>query len=221
MVKDIAKVALEFGAISLCAVVAAYQPYVILPAAWVAGSRLHALGELGHSASHRQLTGNKSVDAILAKLCFSVLAIDYDKYKNFHFAHHRHLGTDKDPEVKLQLNYTSRWTKYRLRDSLADALGLTTGESLGIFKEMASIKSTVVFIAILLAIFAAFGWIAIFLPLAMVTGLPLAHRLRAWTEHRHLTNPGNTLIKTKPALWKRVWFLPHNTWLHYEHHGYK
>ena len=204
---------------SAMAAAAALGPLAWWPAALVIGARMHALGELGHTASHRLVTGRRG-DDWLARVAFAPLGIDLAKYRPFHLAHHRHLGTADDPEVALQAAYPQRWTAYRVRDSVADALGLTVGESVGVLRKMWTVRSALVWLALLLSAGLVLGWaVAALWLLASGTGLPLAHRLRAWTEHRHLTRPGLTILKPRPALWRRAWYLPHGTWLHAEHHG--
>jgi hypothetical protein len=84
---------------------------------------------------------------------------------------------------------------------------------------MASIRSLSIYSSLVALFVLIFGYVILLLPLSSITGLLLAHRLRARTEHEHLTNPGTTLQMQKPALWKRILYLPHGTWMHYEHHN--
>lgn len=171
----------------------------------------HAIGEIGHNATHYKQN-------ILAKLCFWPLCISLLVYRKFHFAHHRWLGIpDKDPEVQIVYRFKDRWTEpYKFKDSVFDVLGLHSDEAIYVLSKMSSVK---IFIAYTLSLMFLIFINPVFIlwPVGAATGLVLAHRLRARTEHQHLTNPGQTLESVQPT-WKTFWYLPHGTWKHKEHH---
>ncbi len=186
------------------------------PCALVIGFAQHALGELGHQAAHR-LHGKASHALMWA--CFAPLAIDPAAYKRFHFAHHRNLGGLHDPEVAIVSRFRERWTEpYRVRDLCLDALGLHADESLYVLRQMSSARAVAIYAALMLCALLVIGWLALLWPLAGITGLVVAHRLRARTEHKHLTDPGTTL-ESVPPTWGSCWYLPHGTWKHAEHHN--
>lgn len=201
--------------VGLCAV-ASLTPWAIWPCALLIGLFQHAIGELGHQAAHKQC-GRFS--GALMWACFAPMCIDPSAYKRFHFAHHRHLGDlTRDPEVWIVRQFRDRWTEpYRGRDSLLDAMGLHADESIYVLTQMSSLRALAIYLALLAAAVLLIGPLALIWPLAAVTGLMTAHRLRARTEHQHLTAPGVTLESVAPT-WRTFWFLPHGTWRHKAHH---
>ncbi len=210
--------ALDWLVVIVCGFLATLGWWAIWPAAIGIGFAQHALGELGHQAAHK-LHGK--VSRVLMWACFAPLAIDPDAYKRFHFAHHRNLGGLHDPEVGIVTKFRERWTEpYRDRDLWLDAIGLHADESLYVLRQMSSDRAAGLYAALM--IFAAFvvGWYALLWPLAGITGLVVAHRLRARTEHKHLTDPGTTM-ESVPPTWGSIWYLPHGTWKHAEHHNRK
>lgn len=211
---------LDWAIIVLCFFLAASLGWVSWwPIALIIGSRIHALFEIGHNAAHRSVFRNK-LDNVYAILVLTPLGISLKKYRKFHLAHHRHVGNDKlDPEVKLQKKFRNKWINPSWTESLKDSLGLNTYETLLTLKELSSFKSFLSMMAIICVLYLVIGPIAFLWILSMLTGLPVAHRLRAQTEHQHLIYPGKTIYKTKPQLWKRLWYLPHDVWMHHEHHS--
>lgn len=207
----------DWAVIALCVALVVAYPLTALPLAWVAGSRLQALLEIGHMAAHRLCLGGPTDDA-LARLAFALTPVDLGRFRRFHLAHHRHLGGVLDPEAQLQRRWPQRWSKWRLRDSVADAFGLSLAESLVVLSKLCTWGSLARWLALIAALVLLAGWAALLIPLAAGTGLPLAHRLRAFTEHRHFSDPGITLHNDRPALWRRLWYLPHGGWAHAEHH---
>lgn len=192
--------------------------YLTTPWLWpliavLIGITQQAIGELGHQASHFKQDW-------AARLAFWPIGLSVSVYKKFHFAHHRWLGVPgKDPEVAIVQKFKSRWTEpYRWRDSLLDVLGLHVDESAYVMKQMTSPAVSFGYTVGICLLTVAFGYIVLLWPLGALTGLMLAHRLRARTEHKHLTEPGTTLEPVAPT-WKTFWYLPHGTWKHKDHHG--
>lgn len=213
-----ARMALDWALIS-CAMLLANMlgPWAWWPAAIVVGSRQMALGEIGHMATHRLCkTAN---DDLFAWAAFLPLGIDPAKYRAFHMAHHRHVGDpDKDPEVAVQRRFFAGWCEHRARDPWLDAIGLHSHEAIYTITRIMSAQSAA-FVVLWVALWSySIGPVALVWPFASVTGLMVAHRLRARTEHRHFELPGVTLEQDRPAWWRRAWYLPHGTWQHWEHH---
>lgn len=192
--------------------------WLLWPIAILIGIVQHALGEIGHLASHKE-AGKYST--LLATIIFTSLGLDLEKYKRFHFAHHRYLGSNKDPEVDIVRKFKNNWTEpYKLIDSFKDIIGLNIQESLYVMSKMATVRSLGIYVILLSCIVIYVNPLVLLWPLGAITGLLLAHRLRARTEHQHLTNPGITKPSIPPT-WKTWWYLPHGTWKHYAHHHRK
>lgn len=184
-------------------------------AALLIGTRLHALGVIGHWAHHRLMPGHRWILAAT----FGPLGIDPRKYARAHGMHHAATSSPvHDHEMHTIHRFLPRWNTYRRRDLVLDALGLHVDEALYVLRTMGTARSLGIYVALVALLFAAIGPAALLWPAGGATGLVLAHRLRAWTEHDHLRRPGLTLTQSRPALWRRALYLPHHTWLHAEHH---
>lgn len=216
------RVVSELSIIGLTALLAAYLGWwAIWPAAIVIGIRLHALGVLGHLGAHRLTEFPPALNDFITKyFVFGPLGIDLMKYRRFHGAHHNHVGVNgKDPEVIVVRHFKERWGNgYRWKDSLKDLCGMHFDEVVYVMSFMVTNRSMI----LTLLFFGLFCWFqpvaAVTLALAPITGFVFAHRLRAWTEHDHANFPGQTFQQHCPAWWRRAIYLPHKTWLHYEHH---
>lgn len=181
----------------------------------VIGSRLQAIGIVGHMAGHNNC-GKYS--KLLCALTFLPLGLSPKKYQAFHFAHHRHLGTDADPELAYIAQFRAKWLRPRLRDSLADLLGLNVHEFVAILKPIADAKSIALLLGFLGLLSLAIGPLIIVLLASYVTTLMCVFRLRYRAEHDHVGRPGHTFHWDKPSLWVRLLYLPHDHWRHAEHH---
>jgi fatty acid desaturase len=193
---------------------------LIWPAAILVGIRIHAIGSLGHLGSHRLSGLPRSInDWLTAVLAFGPVGISLAKYRRFHGAHHHSLGIPgKDPEVEIVTRFKNVWTKYHWTHSVKDLLGLHTYEALIVTNYMSTWPSRIIPALLVALTFYISVPVGIAVVLAPVTGLIFAHRLRAWTEHDHLSYPGITKLTAPPVWWRRAIYLPHNTWLHWEHH---
>ena len=214
------KLIVDWVIISTTVVLCSYYPILTLLGIFIVGSRLQALSIIGHMACHNFCSTNKTLNKWLQYIAFYPLGVSPTRYKKFHFAHHRWLGDpQKDPEVLLQLEVKDRWLQHRSKDLLLDLCGAHYDEILQIFKYVGN-KYSVLFtvcIQALLVVFVSYYWLM--WSIATLTTFMFIFRLRAWTEHDHLNRPGLTLKTNKPVLWKRLLYLPHDTWLHYEHHA--
>lgn len=212
-----ARLAAEYAVIAL-AMAAAVR---LGAAAWylaalLIGTRLHAIGVIGHWAHHRLMPGHR----LILAATFGPLGIDPRKYARAHGLHHAATSIlARDHEMQTVQRFLPRWQAFRRRDLLADALGMHVDEAIFVLRTMGTARSLGIYVALVALLFAAIGPAALLLPAGGATGLVLAHRLRAWTEHDHLRRPGLTLTQSRPALWRRALYLPHHTWLHAEHHA--
>src|SRR5579864_8955593 len=64
------------------------------------GNRQHALAILGHDGTHYTISRNGAVNDFLTNLlCFWPLGLTVSGYRTLHYAHHKHTGTEHDPEL--------------------------------------------------------------------------------------------------------------------------
>jgi fatty acid desaturase len=189
-------------------------------------TRQHALGILGHDGAHRLACSNKFWNDVLTSLlCLGPLGIPLGGYRHFHFGHHRHVGTDKDPE-RIHKRLFPQWEPplhYRTltRQILVDLLGggiphiamaiwLTRPRSLRDAWLCPLISLT--FLAI--CWYSNTLWIPILWFGTQITAFWAVFRLRLWSEHAGT----NSTYRIKADWWQRLLFLPHSTWYHWEHH---
>ncbi len=196
--------------------------WAVWPAAVLIGTRVHALLILGHIGAHRKHGYSVKVGDFLTRwFVMGVTGMDLDRYRSQHFPHHKFIGQPgKDPEIEVVEKFNERWAgPYRFTYTIKDLLGLHADETNFLIKELATPKSyiTPIVIFTLSVIIAPIGAVAFIL--SPFVGAITAHRLRAWTEHDHYRYPGYTYTMTKPSLWRRYFYLPHDQWKHADHHG--
>lgn len=199
------------------------KSYWFLPLGlFVIGTRQHALGILGHEAAHRK---GKWSDFLACLLCFWPLGVGIVGYREFHFAHHKYLGSPSlDPEEVYRRKYAPwLWKapcsrKKRVLLFIADLLGLGLFETVIAFMMIPHRKYDwvgVVFVIGSAIAFYNYWTLGIMWHWALYTVFWATFRCRAWTEH--VGSDTGTHKTVGPQWWQR-WYLPHGTWKHSEHH---
>jgi fatty acid desaturase len=191
----------------------------------VIGNRQHALGVLGHEGAHRLLHPSPFLNRWVSQVfCFWPLSGEFDGYRQWHFDHHRHVGTDDDPELVIKLG-----PKHEIpltRGGLAlifvgDLLGLGAVDVLKLvfavrprrYRDLAGL--TLFWGAVLTTCWAAGAlWIALVWFAALFTSFWAFFRFRGLTEHTGTTGT----LRFRPGLFWRTVVFPHGTWCHWEHH---
>ncbi len=74
------------------------NPFVYALAVIVLGSRINAFGALMHDAAHHRAYQNRVVNEIVGELLAFPTSSSMAGYRNTHFAHHRALNGDDDPD---------------------------------------------------------------------------------------------------------------------------
>jgi fatty acid desaturase len=74
------------------------DPLSYLLAVILIGVRLHALAVLMHDATHYRLFGNRRANELVGELLAWLFLFTLHGYRKNHFAHHRHLNTEADPD---------------------------------------------------------------------------------------------------------------------------
>lgn len=94
--------------ISLFAVLFFYQKYgpfsvlPLLPLTLIIASRQNALAVQTHEGSHYHLFPSKFLNDFFCNICCSYWILnDVNSYRKTHLNHHKHLHTDKDPDIGL------------------------------------------------------------------------------------------------------------------------
>lgn len=197
--------------------------------AWILlGTRLHGLALLGHEGIHYNLSRRKGLNDALANLFTALpLTMTVNWFRKFHLTHHQHvLGAD-DPEVAFRAKAPGRWSTPM---TPLKRVGLVALDLSGIgFLEARHVvsfawKHMTAWDLILPAVFWALVWScaylldALWVPLLWSVSIPTSYwamfRQRALVEH--LGSHGTHRTHAHPLA--RFFYLPHNSWYHWEHH---
>ena len=206
----------------------------------IVATRQHALLMLYHDAVHGMLARNARLNNFLINLLVGVPhLIPVESYRPLHLAHHRELGTDKDPERTL-LYTGQRWQYRPLRGpdlvvQLAGDLLLVNGlrtivavAKKGMYTppHLATLLPAAAWILILGGVY--LRWPTALLPVLLIWLLPLLtltnllQKLRSFAEHSG--GPGVTpgwddwTYSWRPGLIGRLTIWPYNINYHLEHH---
>ncbi|HEY2252715.1 MAG TPA: fatty acid desaturase family protein [Planctomycetaceae bacterium] len=206
--------------------------------AWI-GARQHALAILMHDAAHYRAAGNRRLNDFLGVLASAPLFISLHAYRLEHFAHHRHVNTDDDPQWVDR--DTPEWKFPKSRKQLVwllagDLLGLGSIETVRYILRMqwrlwshgAGVVLTalqpVLTIAIVTAVIATGNLLpfALYWVIPIATWLTMVLRIRSIAEHfalprDHVLTETRTVIPTK---FERLLIAPMNIAYHLEHHQY-
>jgi fatty acid desaturase len=97
----VAHILLEWTAVVVAAWVTETFWHPLLYAAavvWI-GSRQHALAIMAHDGVHGLIVRNRRVNDLLAELLLAwPVLVPFRSYRHVHRLHHRHLGTERDPD---------------------------------------------------------------------------------------------------------------------------
>jgi fatty acid desaturase len=192
------------------------------------GIKMNSLEILMHDAAHFTLSRNRQLNDFLGYTLVSIpLGASLSGYRKFHLEHHRHQGTERDPEIHYQ-SARPRWARplnpARLRYLfLTDLIGFGLVD---IMHGLKGIRPQKKFEPILNGIFLAsvlyLSWkmnalvIVPFWLLAGATSHWALFRLRTFTEHAGV----DLTPRFKASPFYRYILFPHNTHMHHEHHAF-
>lgn len=217
--------------IIVSAFVLAHCYYWLIPLAMlIIGNRQHALGILGHDGAHQLVIPRLRFcnDLLTDIFTFWPLGLNLKEYRKFHWDHHRNTNNDRDPEILLKKTLPNHITgpvtiRKVLLHGVMDLLGFGIPHIVRfLFYTRPRTIAGLIPIVVLDAVAIALLFTSLFMvPLlwfgSLLTSFWFFFRLRVWTEHVGL-GVGKTL-RFSPTWWQIALFLPHNTWLHYEHHA--
>lgn len=201
---------------------------IYLVGLFILGNRQHALALLGHDGTHYTLSNHRILnDVITSIFTWWPLGITNDGYRNLHNLHHRHVGTDSDPEVVHKKSRSPQWDlpakpltvlKYIIKDlfgySLPDYWIIVTFSKPSNRREYICLATyhALVNIALLLT---GHWWISVMWYVSLVTTFMMFFRIRLWLEHQGSPGIAHRLQLTKL---EGALFAPHLSWHHWEHH---
>ena len=204
-----------------------HNPIIWFVGMVIIGTRQHALAILGHDGTHGLACRNRTLNDFLTNICcFLPFGANLNSYRVVHLQHHNYLGSKKDPELDFKKEMAPQWDLPTSKRALAlqffkDLFGLGF---YNVFIIMKSMPLRRVRDIVYLILFCVAGitvlllmkkmWVLAIWFLALFLSNWAVFRLRIWTEHIGT----NDTHRIKARWWQRWLFVPHNTWLHYEHH---
>lgn len=213
--------------IILIAISLSYWSLFLLPISiLIIGNRIHALSILGHDGAHQLVCRRNRFlnDLITNIMVFWPLGVDIQKYRKFHFAHHRHSGDpDKDPEMFLKqlppLPIEPPITKKKLiLHFLLDLIGAGSYWLIYFIYFVVRPKLwalPLMFPIVTLAL--GYSLASVLWLVSLFTVFTAVFRLRVYSEH--VGCPEGEAYILNPSWWQKLLYLPHNTWCHAKHHN--
>ena len=235
----------DIAVIALAAAVALAfwpNPFLILVAIVVIGTRQHALFVIAHDAAHYLLYQNRKVNDAVGRACATAQGLSMCTYRVIHRMHHNNLYGALDPDTALHGGYP-RGRSYLIKKLLKDLSGVTAWKTYAYFlggapglntqtnvalrplddtsgklkDEARSDRNAVIVIHVaLLVLFAASGYLVQYLVLwilPLVTVVQAILRLRAIAEHGATTDFSSPLTAARTNV-APAWL----EWLIFPHH---
>lgn len=213
------------------------NPFTILLAILLVGSRQHGMAILTHDAAHGVLFKTKSINEFVGKwLLGAPYGGDMIAYRHYHLKHHRYTQSEDDPDLPLSAKFPV--TKHSLRRKFIRDLtgqtflrlrkaGLAASNEPGMeaFQKNSS-WPTIMTNCLMFVVLAAMGhgWVyPVLWLLPLMTWFMAVLRNRNIAEHALTTTDGNVLTqaRTTHANWlARIFLAPYWVNYHVEHHAY-
>ncbi len=218
------------------------QPFILLPAIFLIGTRQHALFVVAHDAAHYLLYDNRTINDLVGRACATLQGLSMRTYRVIHRLHHNNLYGELDPDTALHGGYP-RGRSYLIKKLLKDLSGLTAWKTYAYFLGGAPGLNTktnvalrplddtsvklrsdalsdrnlvIVFHVVALALAAWSGYLLQYLVLwilPLVTVVQAILRLRAIAEHGATTDFSSPLTAARTNL-APAWI----EWLIFPHH---
>lgn len=201
---------------------------VIILGWFLLGIKINALGLLMHDVAHFALSKNRKLNNFVGYVLVGMpMAQSITGYRNFHFTHHRHQGTNLDPEIHYQSAH-KRWARPVSKGRaiylfITDLLGFGIPDMvMGIkhFKPEVLYEPICTTLFLIALLFTSWKLNVLWIPglwfLAGATSHWAIFRLRTMTEHAGV----DETPRIESNLLFRTLLFPHNTYMHYEHHAY-
>lgn len=204
------------------------NPLTILLGVLLLAGRQQALAVITHDCAHYHFFRSQKVNAFVGRwLAGAAMNVPLAAYRDYHLKHHRHAGTDQDPDRWMVAAYPVTPASIR-RKFIRDITGQT-----GVRDTLREIKSFkwpqnapwMVFNAVLFGVLASIGaaWAYLMWWAARLFVFPAIYRLRQVSEHGVVPdrdsadareNTGTTLL----SWWERLFIAPAHVNYHLEHH---
>lgn len=205
------------------------NPVTWLLALLIIGNRQHALAILGHDGTHFTLSHNRRLnDWVTNLVAFWPIGLTVSGYRTLHFKHHKHTGTQDDPELGHKRSRSPQWDlpakpSRILKYAAFDIAGGSFPDYLIILRYSKPDKPSeylplLCFHAITITLLAVSGlwWAGLLWYAGLVTTFMMSFRLRLWLEHQGTPETHRLHLN----FWQAPLLAPHNSWMHWEHHAW-
>jgi fatty acid desaturase len=167
-------------------------------------------------------------DFLTNLFAFWPVGLTVSGYRALHFKHHKHTGTEDDPELGHKRSRSPQWDlpakpSRILKYAALDVLGGSFPDYLIILKyskpdNRSEYLPLLCFHAVAIAALAASGlwWAGLLWYAGLVTTFMMSFRLRLWLEHQGTPETHRLHLN----FWQAPLLAPHNSWLHWEHHNW-
>jgi fatty acid desaturase len=226
--------------VAACFAETVINPLTYLLAVILIGVRLHALAVLMHDATHYRLFGDRRMNEFAGELLAWLFLFTLHGYRKNHFAHHRHLNTEDDPDWARKkddpyfaMPQDSKRVAVLLLKGICGARFFTEARNIARAKGLQRVPRGLkirrsLFYAAVLASVAYWGlWPVLFKywVVPLMTSLAVILYVRSLAEHH-----GGTMIWDGDMLsgsrhldarwWEKFLLAPHNVHYHVDHHLY-
>ena len=223
--------AMDWLVVTAALAVVSLWPHVwcLFAAILIVGNRQHALAILGHDGTHYTISRHAGLNDFLTNLlCFWPLGLTVSGYRALHFTHHKHTGTEHDPELGHKRLRAPQWDLPNslstvLRFALMDLVGHSLADYLIIVRfskpqrRREYLPLALFHIAVVSVLLGLGCWQPVLVWYSsLVTSFMMFFRLRLWLEHQG-TDDTQRLALTR---WEGAVLSPHHAWHHWEHHKY-
>jgi fatty acid desaturase len=236
-VKFTAAVLLEVGTVAaaIAASETLHNPIVYVLAVIVIGTRINAFGALMHDAAHYRAYSNRLLNEVVGELLALPTTSSMAGYRNSHFAHHRALTGENDPDWNRDSGLADfsfpvprrvlagRMLRYLFGLKLFSALGGYHANKQTRDIPAALMRLRLAFFAGLLAASIAFGFwklLLLYWIVPLLTAFLAVRYLRSVAEHYAVEHEG-ALNESRTVLapaWERWLIAPWGLNYHLEHH---
>jgi len=204
------------------------------------GARLHALGVLMHDATHYRLFGSRRWNELAGELLAWLFLFTLHGYRRNHFAHHRHLNSDADPDWARKKNdpyfalpQHGRCVAFLLLKGLCGIRFFTEARNVARAKHLQQVPRALkirrsLFYAAVLASAAYWHlWLLLlkYWIVPLMTSLAFILYVRSLAEHHGggMIWDGDLLRGSRhldASWWEKFLLAPHNVHYHVDHHLY-
>ena len=236
-VKFTAAALLEFAQIAAAIWISEiwWNPLIYALAVLVIGSRINGLGALMHDTAHYRAYANRSLNDFVGEILALPTSSSMAGYRNSHFAHHRELNSENDPDWQRNLGMKEYEfpapASSMLMRTMQYLLGLKTVTAVTGFHKnketrdiaVAVTRARLFFFAALLVSSIVLGFwklILLYWIVPLMTAFLAVRYFRSVAEHyavehENVLNESRTVIA---PLWERWLIAPWGLNYHIEHH---